>query len=278
MISELDRAYGAMQAGGEAEGLAFYRALADAELFLLLDAEAEGDAMSPQVFDLADGAVLLAFDSEERLAAFAEGPQPYAALPGRVIAAQMVGQGPKSGTALALGLNLGSASEVILPPEALIWLMQMLDQAPPEALETQVERFVAPAVPPAVLAALSACLTGVGRAYLTGVRYRDGRQGQMLALTGVAPDAEAKVARAVTEALAFSGIEAGALDIAFLGARGPGAWADGRSCAGAGRPACSAARGQDAHRAGDGPRKAAHFALNVGYLNTTHSNALKAMV
>lgn len=211
-MTELDRLHDAMLAGGDAEGRAFYRALADAELFVLLQDEPLGTALTPRVFDLAEGAVLLAFDSEERLAGFADHAVPYAALPGRVIAAQMVGQG------LSLGLNLGSGagSEVILPPEALLWLMQMLDQAPPEALQARIASFMAPDVPQSVLAALVPALGGVVQAHLAGVRYQDGRLGQMLALIGVSPGAEARTARAVTEALAFSGIEAGVLDVVFL--------------------------------------------------------------
>lgn len=218
MISELDALHAAMQAGGEAEGLAFYRALADAELFVLLEAEAEGEVMTPRVFDLAEGTVLLAFDSEERLAGFADGPLPYAALPGRVIAGQMVRQGPGFGIRLSLGLNLGSgaASEVVLPPEAMDWLMQMLNQPEPEARNEVILGFEAPVVPQALLQALPAALTGASRAYLVGVRYKGGRRDQLLALTGVNARAEAKVARAVNEALAFSGIEAGALDLAFV--------------------------------------------------------------
>ena len=213
-MSLLDDLHGAMERGGDAEGLAFYRALVDAELFLLLEAEAVGQVMTPRVFDLAQGPVLLAFDSEERLAGFAEGAVAYAALPGRVIAGQMVGQ------ALSLGLNLGSgaASEVILPPEALDWLLAMLDQKPPEALEARVLGFGASVVPESVAAALASVLLAGMRGYLVGVRYAGGGQGQMLALVGVDVASEGRVARAVTEALAFSGVEAGALDVAFLAA------------------------------------------------------------
>jgi hypothetical protein len=210
-MTELDQRYAALLTGGDAEGMAFYRALADAELFILLEAEAEGDVMTPRVFDLEGGPVLLAFDSEERLAGFSDQVLPYAALPGRVVAAQMVGQG------LSLGLNLGSgaASEVILPPEALDWLMVMLDQAAPQALEVRVTAFEAPSVPGAVLGTLAGALVGVARAYVVGVRYDGGRRGQMLVLTGVEAAAEGKVLRAVTEALAFSGLDASALDTVF---------------------------------------------------------------
>jgi hypothetical protein len=210
-VSHLDDLCAAMQAGGDAEGMAFYRALADAELFVLLEAEAVGEVMTPRVFDLADGPVLLAFDSEERLAGFSDRVLPYAALPGRVVAGQMVGQG------LSLGLNLGSgaASEVILPPQALDWLMVMLDQAPAEALEARLAAFQAPAVPAAVLGTLAGALAGVARAYVVGAQYAGGRRAQMLVLTGVEAAAEAKVLRAVTEALAFSGLDASGLDTVF---------------------------------------------------------------
>ena len=212
MTTILDKTHAAMLAGGDVEGMAFYRALGDVELFLVLQEEAAGDVVRPKVFDLTDGQVLLAFDSEERLAGFSDRVLPYVALPGRVIAGQMAGQG------LSLGLNLGSgaASEVILPPEALDWLLTMLDLAPPVTFEAQVERFEPPMVPQAVLTALTTGLSGVKRGFLAGARFVGGKRGQVLILTGVDPAAEAKVARAVTEALAFSGLEAAALDIVFL--------------------------------------------------------------
>jgi hypothetical protein len=204
-----------MTAGGDADGMAFYRALANAELFLLLEAEAVGEVMTPRAFDLAEGPVLLAFDSEERLAGFAGGAVAYAALPGRVIATQLAGQG------LSLGLNLGSgaASEVILPPEALNWLLTMLDQKAPEPLEARVAGLLPPSVPTEVMVALATAVMGAARGYLVGVRYAGGGQGQMLVLVGVDGAAEEKVARAVTEAMAFSGVDAGSLDVAFLGER-----------------------------------------------------------
>ena len=207
MTTVLDQAQGDWAAGG----LGFYRALADAELFLVLESEALGAVMTPRVFDLSDGPLLLVFDSEERLAGFGDGPVPYAALPGRVIAAQIAGQG------LALGLNLGTgaASEMILPAEAITWLMQMLDQAPAEEVEAAVLRFEAPVVPDAVLQALPPVISA-GPAWLAGAVFAQGRRGIMLALTGVDPADQARMARAVTEALAFSGLDASELDLVFV--------------------------------------------------------------
>ena len=215
-MQPLDQAYAAMQADDEAAGLRFYRLLADATLFLLLEREAEGERVDPRVFDLPDGPVLLAYDSEDRLAVMGDGPLPYAALPGRLIAQQMLGQG------LSLGLNFGTgaASEVLLPPEALRWLCDMLDAAPVEVEATPAQFFAPKGLPEALSDALRFTLggaAGLARAgLLAGVRYSDGRLGHMLAVIDAQPAAEEALARALSEALVFSGLEAGELDVTFL--------------------------------------------------------------
>lgn len=215
-MQDLDQAYAAMQAGDEAAGLRFYRLLADATLFLLLEREAEGSRVDPRVFDLPDGPVLLAFDSEERLAVMGDGPLPYAALPGRLIAQQMLGQG------LSLGLNFGTgaASEVLLPPEALRWLCEMLEAEPVEVEATPAQFYAPQGLPDALSDALTFTLGGAAglarAALLAGVRYSDGRLGHMLAVIDALPAAEAALARALGEALVFSGLEAGELDVTFL--------------------------------------------------------------
>ena len=53
-------------------------------------------------------------------------------------------------------------------------------------------------------------------ALLAGVRYQGGRRGHLLAFLDAAEGAESALARAMGEALVFSGIEAGELDVAFL--------------------------------------------------------------
>ena len=53
-------------------------------------------------------------------------------------------------------------------------------------------------------------------AWLAAVTYDDGSRGHLLAFVGTLPGAEAALARTVGEALTFSGIEAGALDVAFF--------------------------------------------------------------
>lgn len=219
----LDTAHAAMTAApnDDAARLRYFAALADGMLFLMLDTEAAGGTVSPCMFDLEDGPVVLAFDLEERLAEAAGGAVPYAELPGRVIAQQLAGQG------VALGVNLGVAeSAFLVPPEALSWLAQTLEQGPTQTAARPV-RFQAPkGLPDALIAALNAKLARASglavAALLAGVTYEDGRQGHMLAFLGAAPEAEGALARAAGEALTFSGIEAGEMDVTFLNEADPG--------------------------------------------------------
>lgn len=216
-MTPLDDAYAAMEieGAGDAERLRFYEVLADGEFFLLLEEEAQGADIKPRIFPLDSGPVVLIFDLEERLAEFSGGIAPYAALPGRVIAQVLAGQG------VGLGVNLGVApSQMILPPEALDWLSGMLD-AEPEPVEALPEGFSAPrSLPARLVAGLEAKLARAGGlaqcALLAGVTYQGGRRGHMLAFVDAAPEAEAALARSAREALAFSGIEAGEIDVAFL--------------------------------------------------------------
>lgn len=216
-MTPLDTAYAAMEQDGaaDADRLRFYEVLADGEFFLLLEEEAQGADIKPRIFPLDSGPVILIFDLEERLAEFSGGIAPYAALPGRVIAQTLAGQG------VGLGVNLGVApSQMILPPEALDWLSGMLD-AEPEAVEALPDTFDAPkALPPRLIAGLESKLLRAGGlaqcALLAAVTYRGGRRGHMLAFVDAAPGAEAALARAAGEALTFSGIEAGEIDVAFL--------------------------------------------------------------
>ncbi len=216
IVTLLDAAHAAVSAEPENEALRlrFFERLADGEMVLLLEREAEGETLEPKVFDLEDGPVVLVFDREERLASFTGGIAPYAALPGRVIAGLLKGQG------IGMGVNLGVApSSMLLPPEALDWLAETLDGGP-EEVEAQPEEFLAPSVPDTVIAALDAKLARAGglamAALLAGVVYRDGRRGHLLAVLDAAEGSEGALARAMREALVFSGIEAGELDVVFL--------------------------------------------------------------
>lgn len=215
-LTELDRAHAAMEAAPDDDStrLRYYDRLASTELFLMLTAEPEGDEISPELFDLGDARFLLAFDREDRLSAFAGRAVPYAALSGRALASMVAGQG------IGLALNLETApSQILLPPEALSWLVDTLGTGPQEAQARPTE-FRAPRVPEQLVTALDSRLaTAAGlarKAYLAEVIYDDGTRGHLLGLTGTVPGAERALAGAINEALVFSGLEAGALDVTFL--------------------------------------------------------------
>lgn len=212
--TELDRAHAAMEAQDGAARLGFYHALADSELFLLLTKEPTGDDISPQTYDLEGVAHALAFDNEGRLAEFTGAAAPYAALPGRTLAAMLAGAG------VGLGLNLGAPSSILLPPEALRWLSETLGQGGGTEGGARPEALIAPwDVPQAVLSALDAKLARAGalasHACLAGAQYEGGVTGHLLVFIDAASGAEGALTRAVSEALTFSGGEAGTLDVGF---------------------------------------------------------------
>jgi hypothetical protein len=182
-MTRLDDACAAMMQDEEdhAARLNFYSQLADTELFLMLDAEAVADQIRPRIFDLDEGRVVLAFDLEERLSAFVGGPAPYAALPGRVIAAQLSGQ------SIGLGLNVGNVpSSIILPPEAMDWLTNTLDTKP-QQVAAVVQGFSSPwGIPASVTDKLMDKLSanaGLAEAVLLAeVVYEGGRRGHITAM------------------------------------------------------------------------------------------------
>ncbi|WP_417243480.1 SseB family protein [Celeribacter sp.] len=213
----IDRAHAAMTAAPEDDNtrLRFYERVADAELFLLLEEEPQGDSpVTPRIFPVEDTQFVLVFDREERLAAFA-GAVPYVALSGRSLA-QML-----SGSGLGLGLNLTVApSEMLLPPEAVEWLTETLGAAPTETEGTPEEITPPHGLPESLVTALDQKLAitgGLARlAYLAGVSYQGGTKSHILAFVDHVPGSEGALAKLVSEALIFSGVEAGALDVAFF--------------------------------------------------------------
>ena len=221
-MTRLDQAHAAMMQNehDDSARLKFYSLLADTELFVLLDAVADTDQITPRLFDLDDGPVVLAFDLEERLAEFVGGPAPYAALPGRVIAQQLAGQG------VGLGLNIGVApSSIILPPLVMDWLTATLGTQP-EKLAATPQGFSYPwGIPAAVTDVLLQKLSarpGLAEAVLLAeVVYDKGRRGHILVVLGATTGAEAALAATVSEAVVFSGIEMAELDVVFLAADDP---------------------------------------------------------
>lgn len=222
-MTALDRAHSAMQDNPEddASRLAFYERLADCEFYLMLHSEAgEDDNVTPELFELDGARYVLIFDRAERLSEFAGQITPYVALSGRAIAGMLAGQ------EIGLGVNLDVApSAILLPAAAVAWLNTTLGNAPDE-VEAHIEEVFPPTgLPERLIGALDAKLaTAMGlahAAYLVAVRYDTGARGHLLGIVGAVPEAQGALTAAAAEALTFSGIEAGAMDVAFFRASDP---------------------------------------------------------
>jgi hypothetical protein len=100
------------------------------------------------------------------------------------------------------------------------WLAEALGQGPDEVEALPVSFHAPGGLPEALLSSLDAKLARAGglavAAFLAGVTYEGGRRGHMLVFAGALPGAEGTLARAAGEALTFSGIEAGEMDVTFL--------------------------------------------------------------
>ncbi len=216
----LAQAQARMQAApdDDAARLAFFGALADAELFLMLEGEAQPGQLSPRLFDLEEGRAALVFDSEARLAGFAGQAVDYAALSGRVLAGMLAGQG------LSMLVNSDSEDATLLPADALRWLTETLAQsaAQPARADGAAVGFGPPDLPAPALALLRPALErrlsgvpGLQAAVLASARWEGGGKGLVLALAGVPQPARAPLARRVSEALLLSGLDEAVLDVIF---------------------------------------------------------------
>lgn len=218
----VDLAHAAMEAAPEDDTarLRYFERVADGEWFLLLEEEHNGEGpISPRVFPVQEDNFVLAFDRELRLAEFA-GHAPYVAMSGRVLAEMLAGSG------YGLGLNLSVApSEMLLPGAAVDWLHATLGTEVTETHGKAEEIFPPAGLPEALITALDGKLAIAGGlaklAYLAGVKYEDGVRSHLLVFVDHIPGAEDVLARLVSEALIFSGVEAGALDVAFFKAADP---------------------------------------------------------
>lgn len=216
-LTPLDTAHALMDANPDDDATArlrFYERLADSELFLLLQTGAKGDNLAPEIFETDGEQYVLVFDTEERLVDFTGHSAHHAALSGRVIAKMLSGQG------IGLGVNLAvAASSILLPPEALIWLAQMLENAPKE-ITARPTVFKAPAgVEQTMLAAIDTKLASAAglaeSAYLVCAEYDDDSQGLMLAIIDALPAAHSALAKAVSEVVMFGAGDT-ALDVTFF--------------------------------------------------------------
>ena len=87
----LDQTFVAMETApdDDAARLRFYERLADAELFMVLSTEPNGDQIDPEVIEVENQSFVLVFDTEDRLADFTGKITPYIGLSGRVLVSML---------------------------------------------------------------------------------------------------------------------------------------------------------------------------------------------
>ncbi len=218
----LDQAHAAMEGSPDTDSarLRFFEQLAGSELYMMLTQEAEGEDISPEVFEVEGQSFVLVFDREARLAEFSGQEVPYVALSGRAVASMLAPAG------LGIGLNLEVApSSMLLPPDAVAWLAEMLQQAP-DQVEAHAQEFHPPTgLPEVLLPVLDTRLASAGAladlAYLVGVTYEHGGKGHFLAFVDAVPGSERALAQMVSDVLRFSELEAAVLDVGFFRASDP---------------------------------------------------------
>ena len=214
----IDEAHANMTAAPEDEHkrLRFFDRIAQSEVYILLTAEPDSeDTIDPELFEVGEAQYLLAFDRLDRLAQFVGAEAPYAAVSGRVVALMLAGQN------IGVALNLEVApSSILLPPDAMAWLNETLDQAPDELEARPTELRRPTGLPEQMISILDTRLAsamGLARcAYLVAVRYDSGATGHMLAFVSAIPQAQGALTQLASDALTFSGVEAGSMDVAFF--------------------------------------------------------------
>lgn len=116
----------------DAETARFYDVMLAETLYLPVFDEIDEDTeqgIAPKMIEVEGVQTLLAFDTEERLARFIEGPSNYVALPGRGVIEMIAGRD------VQLALNLGVApSATLLPPGIIDWIWETIS-APPDVVE-----------------------------------------------------------------------------------------------------------------------------------------------
>jgi hypothetical protein len=222
MMTPIDTAHAAMSLDAEddAARLRFYGLVADSE-WIVLVSETDGSVLTPQVFALEDGPVILAFDTEERLTALTGGPSPYAALPGRLVMAQLAGQG------VGLGLNLGVApSSILLPADVVDWLARTLASNPDLINSARPVRFHSVGdVSAGLVGLLEQALrraAGLADSALLAVAEDDkGLLLPFLAFVDADPARQEALVRMISEVVAFDGKTEQMPDIVFLAGSDP---------------------------------------------------------
>ncbi|MGG7566714.1 SseB family protein [Rhodovulum sp. DZ06] len=222
----LDRAVLAARDAGQAPETAgrVADALLAAPLWLLLEEEpGTDDSFKPRLLELEAGPTALAFDAEDRLAEFADGPVAHIQIPGRALVSTFAGSG------VCLAVNPGVAeSELFWDAATVDWAAEAL-AGEVEAEAARPEAIAAPGpLPPGALELLgpklAALAPSLAEAWLTEAQFSDGSARLLLVLRlngaekadeATRAEAEAATARALADTGRLAGASLPELDAAF---------------------------------------------------------------
>ena len=194
----------------------YYARLAAAELFVLLEEEV-GDSFAPQLIEDDGQQYALAFDREDKLAAFHDTPQDYIAMSGRNLIAALLEAD------IGLGINLGMDAATMLPPAVLAWIDEQIS---PEVAteEARIGEIGAPNSAGAELVQILSerlpILSGMADHAILAETEKDNSSCLLLAIVDVPENARASCAGAVAEALRLTQVDA-PLDSVFVSAGDP---------------------------------------------------------
>lgn len=211
----LDQAHLSMSKNGDddAARMNYYAVLRTVELFLVLEEEPSGEIIKPLVLETSDANIALIFDTELRMVDFMQSPVAYLSLSGRKIVALLTGQ------KIALGVNLGSVSENLLPVDVVTWLQENTPDDVAVSLEQPSKIFPPAQLPETFIAALDARLAQFSgkerRAYLAQAEYANQEKRHLLSVIGLPVEAHQALASSIGEALHYNGLEAASLDVTF---------------------------------------------------------------
>lgn len=134
------------------ETMAYYHALLDQVLVVLLDGDPDEGERRLKVFETSQGVFAMAFDSEMRLAEFAGDSAYFAQMSARALIQTLNDMG------LGLGVNFDVApSSTLLPVDVIAWLAAQANAAPQED-QAQIDDLSAITEPPHWVDALKSAL------------------------------------------------------------------------------------------------------------------------
>ncbi len=195
--------------------LRFFNAFLDSELCLLLSEEAGEETISPIVAYFEGIEHVLVFTCENNLVEYSKKVAPYAALSGRLIVDMLA----RANLGIAFNFAMPS-SELFLTAGEITWLNEIVAGSPytHEArptlffpLDVEGKKLASILIEKLLFAAELAASF-----WLVGVEYDDQSQGVLLIILDPRAGAEAPLAKAAMEAIAFSGVENLPFDVTFL--------------------------------------------------------------